>query len=150
MIGDVPPVVIAAPPAVSPAPVPVLSAAGLPRAGFWIRAGALFIDLVIVAVSCAWWAHAFTLVLIAVYGAVLWKFRGTTVGGIVCGLQVVRLDDRPLDWPTTVVRALACFLSLVVVGLGFVWVAFDDEKQSWHDKIAGTTVVRPPKRMSLV
>jgi hypothetical protein len=37
-----------------------------------------------------------------------------------------------------VVRALACFFSLVVVGLGFIWIAFDPEKQGWHDKIAGT------------
>ena len=80
----------------------------------------------------------------------MWKLRGSTIGGIVCGLKVVRLDDRPLDWSTAVVRALGCFLSFVVMGLGFIWVAFDDQKQSWHDKIAGTTVVRVPKGVSLV
>jgi len=68
----------------------------------------------------------------------------------VCGLRVVRLDERELDWPTTVVRALGCFLSLAVAGLGFVWVVFDPERQSWHDKIAGTVVVRAPKGASLV
>ncbi|MBI5768387.1 MAG: RDD family protein [Verrucomicrobia bacterium] len=131
------------------ASVPV-AAAAMPRAGFWIRAGALFIDGLIIAVCFGPWAGPAVLPILALYGALMWKFRGTTVGGIVCGLQVVRLDDRPVDWPTAVVRALACFLSLAVVGLGFVWVAFDDEKQSWHDKIAGTTVVRPPRRVSLV
>jgi len=49
-----------------------------------------------------------------------------------------------------VVRALGCFLSLLVCGLGFIWVAFDQEKQSWHDKIAGTVVVRVPKGVSLI
>jgi uncharacterized RDD family membrane protein YckC len=68
----------------------------------------------------------------------------------VCGLKVVRRDGRPLDWPTAVVRALGCFPSLMVAGLGFIWVAFDDEQQSWHDKIAGTIVVRMPKGVSLV
>jgi uncharacterized RDD family membrane protein YckC len=87
---------------------------------------------------------------LAAYGAVMWKYKGTTIGGIVCGLRVVRLDDRPLDWQTTVVRALGCFLSLAVAGLGFVWVVFDSERQSWHDKIAGTVVVRPPRGASLV
>jgi hypothetical protein len=29
-------------------------------------------------------------------------------------------------------------------------VAFDDEKQSWHDKIAGTTIVQVPKGASLL
>jgi uncharacterized RDD family membrane protein YckC len=65
-------------------------------------------------------------------------------------LKVVRIDQRELDWATAIVRALGCFLSLAVGGFGFVWVAFDDEKQSWHDKIAGTTVVRVPKGVSLV
>jgi uncharacterized RDD family membrane protein YckC len=48
------------------------------------------------------------------------------------------------------VRALACFISLIALGLGFFWIAFDAEKQGWHDKIAGTVVVRLPKGQSLV
>ena len=148
-----PPLVAPAVPAPAAAEVPDgprLLAAGLPRAGFWIRACGLFIDGLIIAICVGAWAGPAMLPILALYGALLWKFRGTTIGGIVCGLQVVRLDDRPLDWPTVVVRALACFLSLIVLGLGFVWAAFDSEKQSWHDKIAGTTVVRPLKRPSLV
>ena len=80
----------------------------------------------------------------------MWKTKGTTIGGIVCGLKVVRLDDRPIDWPTAIVRALGCFLSMAVAGLGFLWVVFDADRQSWHDKIAGTTVVRVPKGTSLL
>jgi uncharacterized RDD family membrane protein YckC len=38
----------------------------------------------------------------------------------------------------------------VIGGLGFVWVVFDSERQSWHDKIAGTVVVRAAKGVSLV
>ena len=87
---------------------------------------------------------------LAIYGAIMWKLKGTTIGGIVCGLKVVRVDNREIDWPTAVVRALGCFLSLAVAGLGFIWVAIDDEKQSWHDKIAGTAVVVVPKGVSLV
>jgi len=60
---------------------------------------------------------------------------------MICGLRVVRLDDRPIEWETAIVRALACFLSTVLF-LGFFWIAFDAEKQAWHDKIAGTVVVR--------
>jgi uncharacterized RDD family membrane protein YckC len=48
------------------------------------------------------------------------------------------------------VRALSCFLSMVVVGLGFFWIAFDQNHQAWHDKIAGTVVVRVPKGVPLV
>ena len=130
-------------------PPPVIAMAPnvtLPRAGFWIRAAALLIDLILIGVIFGP-LSAGHLILpgLAAYGAVMWKYKGTTIGGIVCGLRVVRLDDRPLDWPTTVVRALGCFLSLAVAGLGFVWVVFDSERQSWHDKIAGTVVVRPPR-----
>ena len=81
---------------------------------------------------------------------ILWATKGSTIGGIICGLKVVRLDDRPVDWGVAIVRALGGFLSLVVAGLGFIWVGFDDERQSWHDKIAGTTIVRVPKGTSLV
>src|SRR5258706_14649779 len=74
----------------------------------------------------------------------MWKMRGTTVGGIVCNLRVVRLDGRPMDWPTAIVRALGCFLSAAVAGLGFIWGVFDPERPSWHHKIAGTLAGRGP------
>jgi uncharacterized RDD family membrane protein YckC len=152
--------VLAVPVALVP-PVTAVPAITLPRAGFWIRMAALLLDVVIVAMVCSFVqdflsfgphmrVRADFLPALALYGAVMWKLRGSTVGGIVCGLKVVRLDDRPLDWGTAIVRALGCFLSLMVCGLGFIWVAFDSQRQSWHDKIAGTTVVRVPKGVSLV
>jgi uncharacterized RDD family membrane protein YckC len=123
----------------------------LPRAGFWIRMAALFVDMLLVAIALATLDGSHVLLIaMAAYGAVMWKLKGTTIGGILCNLQVVRADDRELDWPTASVRALSCFLSLTCLGLGFLWIAFDDNKQAWHDKIAGTVVVRVPKGVSLV
>jgi uncharacterized RDD family membrane protein YckC len=90
------------------------------------------------------------LVVLAAYGAVMWKLRGSTIGGIVFDLRVVRLDGREIDWATAIVRALGCFLSLAVGGLGFFWIAFDEAKQAWHDKIAGTVVVRVEKSIALL
>jgi uncharacterized RDD family membrane protein YckC len=90
------------------------------------------------------------LLVLAAYGAIMWKLRGSTVGGIVFDLQVVRVDGRDVDWETAIVRSLGCFLSLAVAGLGFIWIAFDDSNQAWHDKIAGTVVVRVPKGVPLV
>jgi uncharacterized RDD family membrane protein YckC len=147
---------IAIPPAIPAATPPLaISAATLPRAGFWIRTAALLIDGILCAIILKLipFAHfncGTFLLILATYGAVMWKLRGTTVGGSICHLKVVRLDDRPLDWTGAIVRALSCFLSLAVVGFGFVWVAFDDEKQAWHDKIAGTTVVIVPKGVALI
>ncbi len=137
---------LASAPAAQPPPT------SLPRAGFLIRMAALLLDALLIGIVVHQVHDGANLELLAlaIYGAVMWKLKGSTVGGIICGLQVVRLDGRPLDWPTVIVRALGCFLSLVVVGLGFLWIAIDSERQSWHDKIAGTIVVRAPKGASLL
>jgi uncharacterized RDD family membrane protein YckC len=131
----------------------LLDVATLPRAGFWIRMLALLIDFILVAVALGWLLHhgsSGLLLLLAIYGAIMWKIKGTTVGGIVCDLKVVRIGGGPLDWGTAIIRALGCFLSLVVAGLGFIWIAVDREHQAWHDKIAGTVVVRVPKGVGLL
>ncbi|HVW21992.1 MAG TPA: RDD family protein [Opitutaceae bacterium] len=162
-VAPAPPPPPAAPAAAAPPPAAVLPAAALPRAGFWIRMGALFIDLVLMSVLgqaldglFGLRGHQFVNLFdgrltlsdpgltlgLAAYGAILWKTRGTTIGGTVCGLRVMRLDDRAVDWETAIVRALGCFLSAAVCGLGFFWIGWDREKQGWHDKIAGTVVVR--------
>jgi uncharacterized RDD family membrane protein YckC len=136
------------PPASSAAASTASDVASLPRAGFWIRMVALLIDVVLVALVLQLIDTDGDLIVVglAFYGAVMWKLRGSTVGGIVCNLQVVRLDGRELSWDTAVVRALGCFLSLVVAFLGFIWIAFDPDRQSWHDKIAGTVVVQGKAR----
>ena len=122
------------------------------RAGFWIRMVALLLDLVLVGIVCSIiGVHGDHILLaLAAYGAVVWKLKGTTIGGTICNLRVVRLDGRETDWPTAIARALGCFLSMAAVGLGFLWVVFDDGRQSWHDKIAGTVVVRTPRGTALV
>jgi uncharacterized RDD family membrane protein YckC len=139
-----------APPPAAPAGMSPQITAAMPRAGFWVRMGALFLDVVLVGFATSLLhplggSHLlgdFHIVVLAIYGAVMWKLRGTTVGGIVFDLHVVRVDGRPVDWETAIVRALGCFLSLCVVFLGFIWIAFDHNRQAWHDKIAGTVVVR--------
>lgn len=147
------------PPMANPmgAPVlPVISAATLLRAGFWIRLAAVLVDVILVGMLCGFlgsvW-HGFGSAFpfwFALYHVIMWATKGTTIGGIICNLKVVRLDDRPIDWGVAIVRALGGFLSLCIAGLGFIWVAFDDEKQSWHDKIAGTTIVRVPRGTPLL
>jgi uncharacterized RDD family membrane protein YckC len=140
----------ARPAAATQMPPPVTAA--LPRAGFWIRMGALLVDILLVAflTGVLHHSHGLELVVLAAYGAMMWKLRGATVGSIVFDLQVVRLDGREIDWETAIVRALSCFLSLAVAGLGFIWIAFDGNRQAWHDKIAGTVVVRVAKSPPLL
>lgn len=133
-------------------PPPVALAATLPRAEFGVRLGALLIDIVLVAVgggvSMVLHAIPFPL-LFGLYIFGFWLWKGTTVGGIVFNLKVVRLDGRAVDAATAVVRTLVAFLSAVTL-VGFLWCLWDEERQTWHDKVAGTTVVRVPKSTPLV
>ena len=72
------------------------------------------------------------------------------MGGVVLNLKVVRLDNQPVTFAVALVRGLASMLSFLVFFLGFFWIIVDRDKQSWHDKIAGTVVIRTPRAMPLV
>ena len=54
------------------------------------------------------------------------------------------LVDRGLGYGC-VGRYLAYFVSTIPLALGLIWVAFDKRKQEWHDKLAGTVVIRTKK-----
>jgi len=83
--------------------------------------------------------------LILVYMILMWTLKQTTVGGIVCQIRVVRTDGAPVTFADALVRALAGIFSLVVLGIGALWILRDPERQAWHDKIAGTYVVKVPR-----
>jgi uncharacterized RDD family membrane protein YckC len=122
-----------------------------PKAGFWERMGAGFLDVVIVGILSAIVGGLPLGFLVALaYFAGLWTWKGTTLGGIVLRLQVVRCDGGPVTFVVALVRGLAAAVSMVVFFLGFLWIVWDNDKQAWHDKIAGTIVVRLPHSLPLV
>lgn len=120
-----------------------------PRAGFWERMGAAFLDVVLVSIASAL-IHPFWPLVALAYFSAMWTWKGTTIGGIVLGLKVVRADGQPVTFPVALVRALAGAFSVFVLFLGFLWIAWDPEKQGWHDKIAGTVVLKLPRGTPLV
>jgi uncharacterized RDD family membrane protein YckC len=83
--------------------------------------------------------------LLLVYFIVFWSLKQTTLGGIVCQLRLVRTDGTPLTFADALVRGLAGVVSLIVLGIGTLWILRDPERQAWHDKIAGTYVVKVPR-----
>jgi len=122
-----------------------------PRAGFWERMGAGFLDLVLVGIlSAIVGGPPLGFIVALAYFTGMWAWKGTTVGGIVLKLQVVRSDGQPVSFLAALVRALAAAFSMIVLFLGFLWMAWDRDKQGWHDKIAGTVVVRLPRSVPLV
>jgi uncharacterized RDD family membrane protein YckC len=76
------------------------------------------------------------------YFVTFWAWKSTTLGGMVCNLRIVRMNGTPLTGADAVVRGLASVFSFVPLGLGFFWILKDPERQAWHDKIAGTLVIK--------
>ena len=71
---------------------------------------------------------------------------GRTLGKMAMGTKVVDEDGRSPSLLTAFVReVLGKFASGIVLGLGFIWILFDPKFQGWHDKIAGTYVIRVEK-----
>jgi uncharacterized RDD family membrane protein YckC len=78
-----------------------------------------------------------------VYFVGFWTWRGQTPGMILLGLRVAReTDGASPGLARSILRYVGYFVSQIPLFLGFIWVAFDSRKQGWHDKIAGTVVVR--------
>jgi len=129
------------------AALPATDPALWPHAGFWRRLGASLLDcclliIVLVPLKKIW------LLVWLTYHVILWAKKGTTVGGLVMRLQIVREDGRPLTWGVALVRAVAGIFSALVLFLGFFWAGWSREKRAWHDRFAGTIVVKVPKGMT--
>ncbi len=131
--------------------------------GFWARVLASVVDSVLIL------AIAFP-VLYAVYGgdyfttpdletgftdvlvnkvfpvvAVLafWIYRQATPGKMLVSAKIV--DAKTGEKPSVsqyIIRYLGYIVSTLPLGLGLFWVAWDKRKQGWHDKMAGTLVVK--------
>jgi uncharacterized RDD family membrane protein YckC len=73
-----------------------------------------------------------------------WTWRGQTPGKMVVGIKVIRTDSSPITLAYAFLRYLGCVVSVVILFIGFIWIAFDGRKQGIHDKIADTYVVKLP------
>lgn len=135
-------------------PTDALGAAGeaaLPRVGFWRRFIATLLDALLIGAIAAITSKGLLFPPFwFLYHVVLWTWKGTTIGGIVFGLKIIREDGRPVTLAVAFVRSLASLFSLIALGLGFFWAGWSREKRAWHDRIAGTIVVQMPRGMSLL
>ncbi len=122
------------------------TAVDLPLASFLSRVGAVALDFTpFVIIGQALDTGALlTLLMFLVYNTAMWAWRGTTVGGMICRVRVIRTDGRALAPQDGVVRGIASVVSIAFLGLGWIWAAWDEKRQSWHDRAAGTYVVRDP------
>lgn len=132
--------------------VPTVPPSGLlsfPKASFRDRLAAGVLDLILLLITAAFLDPIFDdnriFAVMLAYFIGFWSWKGTTVGGIICQLRIVRVDNQPLRFVDGLVRGLSGIFSLMVIGLGFLWILRDADRQAWHDRIAGTYVVKVPR-----
>ncbi|MBI2019820.1 RDD family protein [Candidatus Daviesbacteria bacterium] len=114
-------------------------------AGFWRRFAAWFIDGLIFWVISAISRNNFPLlvyVLMLAYATWMLGAYGATIGKMVMKIKVTKENGSKLTYSNALVRELSKLLSGIVFGLGYLWMIWDSKKQTWHDKIAKTVVVR--------
>ena len=145
------------------ATMPSLSNAELaqfPRAAFLDRAAAFVIDVVLVLFVVNLLDNSFRyreddvmFPFLILYFIAFWAWKGTTIGGIVVNLRVVKTNGGDLSFLESLVRGLTGILSFGALGLGVLWILRSDliasdgrpARQAWHDLAAGTYVVKVPK-----
>lgn len=136
-------------------------------AGFWVRVGAALIDTLLIMaitfpllVSIYGWKYfdsesvisgpadfLISWLLPAVGSVWFWTRKQATPGKMALSLRVLDADSgAALSVGQSIGRYLAYFVSAIPLGLGLIWVAFDNRKQSWHDKLAHSVVVRAKQR----
>jgi uncharacterized RDD family membrane protein YckC len=78
-----------------------------------------------------------------IYFTVLWSRSGRTVGQMALGLWVVdATNGARISFSKAITRFGGYIVNGLVLNLGYMWAGWDPQKQGWHDKIAGTFVVR--------
>jgi uncharacterized RDD family membrane protein YckC len=141
-----------------------LSIAGDTRyGGFWVRFVAVCIDAIVISAGSVvlsvllsfalgaaggiWTgvASLFQLVyyiLGIVYVTYFLGAYGATLGKMVFGLRVVKPNGDKITYGRAFGRYWASALSGLILSIGYIIAAFDDEKRSLHDRICETRVIR--------
>ena len=136
---------------------------GIEYVGFWIRFLAFLVDSVLATViitpviyavaGALGYAGAPTpagyvvslvqLVLVAAAFIVFWVYRSATPGKMIFHARIADAATfGALSTGQAVIRYIGYYISSLPLFLGFLWIGWDRRKQGWHDKIAGTVVIR--------
>ena len=138
-------------------------------AGFWIRFGAMLIDLVVMII-------VLYIPLTMIYGEEYWvgeqfiyglwdvmlgyivpiivtiwfwlRYEGTP-GKMATKLRIVdAATGNKMTTGQAIGRYFAYTIAILPLCLGLIWVGIDKKKQGWHDKLAGTVVIRDTGKQS--
>ena len=121
-----------------------------PRAGFWRRFVASFVDgvilgvayFVVAAITNENAASVVNLLLSLGYYTYFEGSSGQTLGKQALGIRVVDLGGGgSIGYGRAFIRWIGRIVSAIPLALGYFWMLWDKEKQTWHDKFANSVVV---------
>ncbi len=81
------------------------------------------------------------LVLTAAYNGFCLSRFGGMPGMLICGLRAIRPDGQRISFLRGMARYFAAILSSMILGIGYLFIAFDEQKRALHDYICDTRVV---------
>ena len=135
-------------------------------AGFWIRTLAAFIDALILMIiivpllyliygsaywapteemksSLGFWDTFINYMVPVVFTLYFWQKFAATPAKMLLGLKVVDAETGAnINFRQSIIRYVGYYVAMLPLLLGVIWVVFDKRKQGWHDKMAGTVVIR--------
>lgn len=82
-----------------------------------------------------------TIAFVIGYHLFFWMLTGQTPGKYIMGLRVVSVDGKKLRLVQAIARYAGYYVSGAALGLGFLWILVDDNRRSWHDRMAHTCVI---------
>ena len=85
------------------------------------------------------------LVVLYVFFVGFWSRSGRTLGMQSWGLQLETVDGRIPSVAAASLRFFAALVSLLPLGLGFLWQLWDPEKLTWHDRVSKSRLVYYPR-----
>ena len=136
--------------------MPAHSSADGELAGFWRRLAGAFMDgivtnivagIVIAIVGKSQGSSAGSLIGLVIglgYAILLiGRPQGQTFGMQLMGIRVVAIGTgEPIGYGRAIGRAVMSIVSALAILLGYIWMIWDKDKQTWHDKVASSVVVR--------
>lgn len=132
-------------------------------AGFWIRVAASIVDSIILVLVTSpilysiygkeyfkseglvvgYWDIIINWIFPAIAVIVFWTYKSATPGKMIVGIKIIDAKTgNPPSPVQSIIRYLGYYVSIIPIMLGIIWIAFDDKKQGWHDKLANTVVIK--------
>ena len=152
-----------------PVTPPMTYAASLPKAGFWMRAVASLLDSLLLSLVQFVFSlilgltagtmlsgmephgEAFVGLMATIFGVLVGLtysvfftgYCGQTPGKMALRIKVIRTTGEEISYGRAFIREVpGKFLSSILLGIGYLMVAFDSQKQGLHDRIADTYVIK--------